>query len=409
MDASFHILDGCMREMELHVTAEELQPRLDEAYRKFQPTVGIKGFRKGKVPLRIIKNMFGESIEHDTLQQLAEDEFKRIVEEQSLNPLGQPALSGMDHTHGGDATLKIRYEVKPEFTLADYHGLKVERAVHALNDDEVNAEIERQRYLESNSEPATTITSDDFIATVDVQKLDPATRTPLVGAIQRGMKVYLKRGTLQKEIREGLYNKQVGDSFVIETTEDGKDPQTIQITVNAIEHVELPALNEEFVRRVSDGKATTIEAYRDLIRTEMERQWKDRDQRQWRDRLAEAYVALHEFPVPETLVAELLKSFLEEYTRQGVPRNFDANAFYEQMRPSAVWQAKWALVREALMKEHGITVEDADVEKFVEDDHARLGIDKERLRQFYKTSEQVREKILLDKVFALLESGVAQS
>ena len=405
MDVTFHTLEGCTREVELTVSAEELQPKLDEAIKEFQPTVAIKGFRKGKVPLRMVEKMFGEAVEHDMLQKLAEEEFKKIVEEKALAPIGTPALSAIDHTHGGSATLKIRYEVKPEFTLADHHGLKIAKPAHSVSDEEVNAEIDRQRYLESNSTPAEEITGDDFIATLDAQKLDPETKSAIVGAMQRDMKVYLKRGTLQPEIRAGLHNKKVGDTFTVETTENEAAPQLLSITVKAIEHVELPPLDNEFVTRISDGKATTPDEYRALVRTEMQKQWNERNSRSVRDRLAEEYVKLHDFPVPEALVNELLKNFLEEYSRQGVPRNFDPMEFYTQMRPSAEWQARWALVREEFMKQHKIDVEDADVEKFVEDDHARLGVDRERLRQFYKTSDQVREKILLDKVFALLESG----
>lgn len=407
MDASFHSLEGCLREVELTLTADELKPRFEEAYKKFQPTVAIKGFRKGKVPLRMIHSMFGEEIEHDTLQHIAEEEYKKIVEEKKLEPIGQPALSAMDYKRGGDATMKVRYEVKPEIVVADYHGLKIEGEDHVVSDEEITAEIERQRYLESESIPADEILSDDFIANVDVQKLDAETRSAIVGQSQKGMKIYLKRESLQKEIRDGLHNKKVGDTFIVETPADGEEgPTVLQFTVNAIERVELPPLSDEFVKRVSDEKAETVDAYRALVSEEMQRQWAERNVRNRRDQLAEAFVALHEFPIPQVLVEELLRSMLDDYTKQGVPRGFDMAQFDAMMRPSAEWQAKWALVREALIEKEGLNVEDSDLEEIVDKEHARVGIDKERLRGFYKTSEQVRDKILMDKVFALLESGV---
>jgi trigger factor len=408
VDIAIQSLEGCTREMQITFAPADLKTKFEEAYRKVRPQLAHRGFRKGHVPQHMLEKMYGEEIEREALTELANEKFKIAVEEGKLLPIGTPELTDLQHTRGESATVTVRFEVRPAIDLQDAVGLEVVHIVHTVKEEEVEAEIDRQRYLESETVEADQILSEDYIATVDLDDIDAATGSPIEGTRRTDNKVYLRRPNVQPELKAALYNTKAGDSFTYEVADapDAETPlhQKLHATVKKVERVELPGLNDEFAVRVSDGKATTVDAYRALVRTEMEHQWNERSKRSMRDKLAEAYSAKHEFPVPDALVHELLHAYLEDYKRQGM-KDLNEREFFADMRPSAEWQAKWTLLREAFIEKNGLTVEDEDIESMVDRDHERLGVDKERLRAFYKKSDQYRDRVLVDKVFDLLEKG----
>ena len=93
MEKNFKELDACARELEVTLNKEELEPHYFAAYKKAQPTVDIPGFRKGKVPIKIVKERFGEAIEAEAEQDIINDEFNKIVKEDKLKVVGQRALT----------------------------------------------------------------------------------------------------------------------------------------------------------------------------------------------------------------------------------------------------------------------------------------------------------------------------
>ena len=103
-------------EMEIVVSAEELKPHIDKAYKEEAKNIQMPGFRKGKVPLQIIKRRFGEAIEYQTIEKLSNDFFRTAIEERDIQPINQPILEDMKFEPGGDLTLKVRYETMPEVT-----------------------------------------------------------------------------------------------------------------------------------------------------------------------------------------------------------------------------------------------------------------------------------------------------
>jgi FKBP-type peptidyl-prolyl cis-trans isomerase (trigger factor) len=118
-------------------------------------------------------------------------------------------------------------------------------------------------------------------------------------------------------------------------------------------------------------------------------------------------VRMHEFTVPESLVNFYLDSFVEDIksrSRDGrLPSGFDEKRFREENRPYAVFQAKWALIRERLIEAEGITATEEDVERLAASEASSLGLDKERLLRYYRTSNAATERVLSAKLMAFLK------
>jgi trigger factor len=410
LEVTINTISDVQREAEIFLTAEELQPHFERAYKKVAPQIEVRGFRKGKVPLEMIKKLYGEAIEQDALDDIANDSFRSAMEEKHIEPLGQPAMVNMDFQRGQHFRFTIQYEVKPTFELKPYKGLAVEKPVHHVTDEEVQSEIERLRRAHATLLGVTLVRdNDNHIITADVQELADD-GMPLIGKKTPDARFELADEALVQEIRDVLAQAEVGGQYRVRFSAQHGDhthQHHIELKVKRIEKVELPEFNDEFVRNITGDSTATTATFLETLRKDLETYWARQSERMLEQAIINELVRMHEFTVPESLVNFYLDSFVEDIksrSRDGrLPSGFDEKRFREENRPYAVFQAKWALIRERLIEAEGITATEEDVERLAASEAASLGLDKERLLRYYRTSNAATERVLSAKLMAFLK------
>jgi trigger factor len=397
------------QEAEIQLTSTELQPWFDKAYVKYRAKAELKGFRKGKAPMEIIKKLYGEAIEHEALDDIANEVYHSAMEERNIHPLGRPSMTDMDFKRGEHFKFKITYEVKPVVELKTYKGIAVQRGVHQVTDADVEDELLQLRKVHSATSPADSAADDEHIVTADVQELDE-TGTPLVGKKSAGVRFYLADTSLVPEIKGALRNITVHDEVKARYTtrhDDHEHPVHIAITPKKIEKIELPPYDEALVKKVTRDKVASPDEFRASIRTDLERYWAERTEAKLTDDIASEIVRQHEFNVPDSLVEGILDSYVEEMRNRSrdrqLPAGFDEKKYREERRVYAVWQAKWMLLKERIAETEKIEVTDADLEKVAEEEATRSGLTKDKLLPHVKTSEAIRDRLLSTKVMTFLK------
>src|ERR1043165_3371498 len=172
METTIHKKSQVLRELEIMVPEEEIQKAFTEAYQAIRPKMALPGFRSGKAPLSVIKKMHGDAIEGDTLERIAQEKFKTVVEEQKLEPIGTPVMTDLHRHHGEGAHFRISYEVRPEITLNDYEGTEVEQPIFTVTDEDVNERVHYLQFNYSTKEPTQSIVDTETI--VSLSFVDPA-------------------------------------------------------------------------------------------------------------------------------------------------------------------------------------------------------------------------------------------
>jgi trigger factor len=408
VEVTINTTSAVAQKAEIQVSNEELKPVFDRAYEKYRQKAEIRGFRKGKAPLDMIRRMYGEAIEHESLDDAADMFYRKAMEERNIRPLGRPTMTDMDFQPGRHFRFTIEYEVRPAIRLGATKGLLVERPRHTVTDAEVQAEIDHLRRINSTSEPADTVTDENHLVTADIQELDES-GSPLIGRKTTGARFLLSDATLAPEIRDALKSAAVDGTYRAQFEdrhEDHTHTVRVALTVTGIERILLPPFDEALVKKVTKDKVTSPEEFTGNVRADLERYWEDQAERKVRDAIADEIVRTHEFDVPESLVNNFLDAFVEDIRNRSkdkaLPPGFDDKKFREESRVHAVWQAKWMLLKEAIAAEEGIAVTDAELEKIAEVEAGRIGIDAARLLQYYKSSQAAGERLLSDKVMAFL-------
>jgi trigger factor len=179
--------------------------------------------------------------------------------------------------------------------------------------------------------------------------------------------------------------------------------------VTKVEKVVLPELNDEFVKKVTKDKIISLEEFRKGVRADLESYWKEKNRRSLINAIVSEIIRIHEFQVPESLTRSVLENLLEEikgqYPNKQLPADFDVEKFFEENRAYAVFQAKWALLREEIIKAESLSIDEAALVALAEQEAPKIGIDKERLIAYYKSSDQVKDRLAGDKLIDLLISS----
>jgi trigger factor len=411
VDVNVKNLSEVSREVEITASSNELQPHFEKAYRDYIPKVDIKGFRKGKAPLDLVKKMYGEMIENESLEEIATEFYRTAAQERDLKPIGDPVLTDMDYKRNESVRFKIQYDIRPTIQLKEYKGIEVEKPVHRVTDEELEQEIVRLRRMNSTTVPAPRAIDDEHIITAEVQEMDK-TGFPIIGKKTDNARFYLADATLEQPIKNALKNAEPGGEYRVQFSHQHGDHMhdvNLKIKATRVERVVLPELNDAFVATITKDKIKTIDEFRTGLRQDLVEYWNEKSQRALSNNIVAELLRRHEFEVPESLVRSVLSGLLEQIRNESkdkkLPNGFGVEKFAKENRAYAIYQSKWALLREEIVNAEKIGVEDSDVTAIAEREAGKLGIDKERLINYYKSSEQVGDRIVGDKLMQFLVSS----
>jgi trigger factor len=396
------------RELTVEVPADEVAPHQEAAIRSFQKRIRIDGFRKGKVPMSMLRQRFGQALEADMAEELAEVFYRRAIDETGLHPVAPGVLKDVQYREGDILRFKAEIEVEPEVKPRDYTGVKAERETWEVKDGQIDRVIDDLRERHAEVHPAEGGAAVGDLVQGDIQALD-GSGVPIIGRKWTDRWIELGKAPLGDAVRDQLTGVATGEerTFTItEKTPDEKgnprdEEKRYSIRVKAVHGKKLPAVDDAFAKTAGDFE--NVEALRAGLRKLLEA---DRDQytrKQTLQRIADQIVRKNEFELPPSLVEASFRRFFEEFSRQ------NPQAPEEEVRrqhlPMIVWSLRWHRLWTAIGAAEGITVTDEDVQAAIRKQiEARPG-DEKRIQARYKNPariEELKDALLEDRVMDFL-------
>jgi trigger factor len=293
----------------VEVPFEELKPSLDAAYRKIGSQVTIPGFRKGKVPPRVIDQRFGRATVLDEAVNDALPKFYgEALEANDVSPLGQPEVDVTSFEDGQQLTFTAEVDVRPEFDLPDYDGLEVTVDDAEVTDAEVDEQLDglRERFATLTGVDRAAADGDfvsiDLSASVAGEAVDDLTA--------KGLSYQVGQGSLLDGLDDAITGLGAGEKADFPTTLVGGDhageEATVTVEVKSVKERELPALDDDFAQTASEFD--TLDELRADVRSRVEGMKGVQQGVQARDRVLEAVLAKVEIPLPEGVVKAEIES-----------------------------------------------------------------------------------------------------
>ncbi len=393
--------------MEVTLSESELQPHYDEAYRKARPDIEIKGFRKGKVPLNIIKQRYGAAIEYEAEQDIINDEFNKIMREDKLPILGLPKITDIKKESGGIA-FKVEFEVVPDFELADYKGLNIDEPVHAVSDEEIREEINKVLTHNGDFEDYEEVEDEQFVVGLKMEPADKETREPVEGEKAVDQHIYLKDHTVLPGLKNIVLGSKLNDVFYYNPNEDEKNaPDTLyKTTVTDIQKLIPKEFTNEFVENYSKGRFKTTEEFQEELSFQMQDEWDKKTRQAVENQLIDKLVDAHDFDPPEGIVHKVMESMVDDlkkrYANTPNPPEISIDRMADDLRPIAQRNVKWELIRNKIIEKEGLRVEEHDVDELAEAEAKRLNADKEAVRNIIMGNENLVSNLLAKKALDFL-------
>lgn len=399
-------------EMEVTASADELKDRVRDAVREQRSQMDIKGFRKGKVPAPMVKKMHGPVLSMRVAEQVTQDAFETMLNDnEEIEMMGQPQISEIDYEIDSDLRTVLRFGVRPEVELKDLSDEEVRMLVHEVTDEDVDKEIDNIREQQADLMPVDESAQDDDYVNVDLQRVDPSTDTPIIGETDEDVGFFLDDERLREELRDAIVGSEAGDTVRAQVPppphSEEEETRTFDITINDVKRRDLPPFDEELVRRVTDGAMEDPEEFRAEMRRRIEQSYERQSREMVQGEIVDRMLELHTVPVPPSVIESFLDSFEEEVKEENdgeLPDDFDRTHFRQQNRGDAEQQARWMIIRDAIVEDADIEVTDDDLRDFFSEQmQGQDDISADQIRGFYQSMprmmQQVDQQILSRKVY----------
>ena len=410
MDTTIKKVSDVEYDLEIRATANDLADEFNTALKAQRARTSMKGFRPGKVPIGVVKKLYGKALAFGVAEKSIQETYESSVMQQSEHDvLGRPKITTLDYEMDGDLFAVVRFGVRPDFELAGMEDQTVSRLVHEVTDEEVRQEIEafleqRAEYTESEGPVRA-----DQLVVVDLQQVDHD-GNPIPGRKDEGLSFYLGKKRVKDEFRDAVVGAKPGDVVTIKMSHDHDDgtshTHTYLATINEVKDRKLPELTDALVKEATSDKFETADAFRDEVRSQIAKSWEKQSRDLLEGMVVERMLELNPVDVPESVIELYLDSFVDDITRQGegkVPEGFDEEAFRSEMAPEAERQGRWMLIRDHIIKDREIKVGDEDVEKHILSESGLEGMDPQIIMQYYRNIpgliERTKQRLVSERVF----------
>ena len=381
MATTFEKLSSNKVKLGFVVESDKFDEGIRKAYQRNVKKFNIPGFRRGKAPMKIIENYYGPGVFYeDAFDIIFPDIYRAALEEHDVKPVDRPELEVEQIEKGKELKFTVEVFVRPDVELGQYTHLGIEKKVEEVTDDDVMADIERARdraarYVEVTDREAKL----DDQANIDYQGLLDG--VPFEGGTAQGHELVLGSGAFIPGFEDQVVGMKIGEEKDLNVTfpenyhsaELAGKPVVFKVKLNSLREKEVPALDDEFVKDVSET-ANTVDEYKKEIREKLEKQAEERADAAFESEIIETISDNAKIDIPKAMVEEQIDAMLRDMELRMMYQGLRMQDFLkysgqtmEQLRDTYRQQAedrvKTQLTIEAITKAEGIEPTDEEIDK----------------------------------------------
>lgn len=406
METKLKEINTYTREISVSVPWDDLEGAFEAHIARFRKKVRLPGFRKGKVPRKVIIQNFGPELEAEFAQDAVEIHYVEALQEHEIAPVNRAEIDDFQFSAGDQLQFNATVEVEPEVKLPKYmRKMKVKKNVYIPEEDDVDLYIEELRRQFSELRTVETGSSAEHLLLVDMQELD-ASGVPIIGKKVEDRYVKVGDGIFGGENLNRLTGLKAGDTAIVEAETTSTNGATkYQLSVKNVQEEVFPDIDEDFIRKV-DEEAADVSSMRQNILERIQTRL-DRDaEGQLNEAIIDYFLQKTVLEPPPSMVENAIDSSLEQ-AKSGNGEAFDEEKYRASARPSVIRSVKWYLIHKALINAETLSVSDEELEAHIDKIVEGAGDQQGQVRRYYKKSsnrERLRDDLLDRSLFEKLKS-----
>ena len=385
--------DPCRQQVTVEIPAEEVAEREEALVQQYSKQARVPGFRKGKVPASVVRNRFAEQLREELLERLVPEYFRVAVMSGGYRPISAPSITDLKANPGEAIRFTASFDVMPEIQLGDYKEIKIEKPNVQISDEDVEAEIKALQERQASFDPveedralvdgdfaqvAFTATPKEDEAAKEGAPQQPKQAKPAEPVKMDDVLVEIGSPTTVPEFSQHLRGAKAGEEKEFEVTyaSDFHDRRlagktfSYHVKVNSIKKKSLPELNDDFAKELSP-EIETLDKLREMIRENLREQRQHEAEHDAKEKLIDALIEKHDFPVPRSMVEHHIGLRLERGLRalaaQGMRKEdmkrMDFRRLSAAQEPAAIKEAKSGLLLHKIADAENIQVSDEELDR----------------------------------------------
>ena len=399
----------------IETSAEEFEAAVNKAYLKMRGKINVPGFRVGKAPRKIIEKMYGAEVFYEeAVNIILPDAYEAAVKEQELNVVGYPEVELESCTKDG-VVFKCTVAIYPEVKLGQYKGLEAPKAEVKVAAADVNARLKEMADRNSRLVSVDRAVKKGDTADIDFEGFDNG--KAFDGGKGENFDLEIGSGSFVPGFEDQLIGMKAGEEKDIDITfpenytpELAGKPVVFHVKVNEVKVKELPAIDDEFAKDVSEFD--TLKELKADIKKKMTEERTASAQRAFEDVLMTKVAEGVKADIPEEMIElqaqQMVEGFKQQLAAQGLPfeqylkmTNSDEAKLLADAKEPAANQVKMDLAIRAIIKAEGLEVSDEEIEAEMKTVADKYGMDLDTVKKYLR-SEDVKEQVMREKVIKVV-------
>ena len=371
-------LEKSMAELQFSIDAEAFKKAVADVFKKEGKKYPVQGFRKGKAPKALIEKMYGADVfTYDAINELFPEAFEAAAKEAGVEPVGRPEVSVDSASEAEGATLTVKVAVKPEVKVGSYNGLTVEKTVHTVTDEAVDAELKRVQERNARELTREGAAQNGDIADIDFEGFVDG--VAFEGGKAEHHELTLGSGAFIPGFEDQLIGCKAGDEKDVVVTfpkeyhaeELAGKEATFKCKVHKVEETILPTLDDEFAKDVSDT-CETLDDLKKEITDRLKNERQEAADAAFEEKLLDVVIAGMKADIPEAMIDSQVDTIVQDFgyrlQMQGMGleqylkmTNTEMGAFRAMFKDQAERQVKTRLALQKVADQENITVSEQEI------------------------------------------------
>lgn len=398
MQVSLETTRGLERRMKVQVPAERVEREVEEQLKSLTKKAKVDGFRPGKVPLKVLRERFGDQVRSDVVRDLLQSTFSEALAQEKLNPAGGPRIDSINTAPGKDLEFIAVFEVYPEVKLTGMSGIKVERPVADVTADDVDAMLDNLRRQHASWEKVSRAAADGDRVQIDFEGFLDG--TPFPGGKGEKVQVVLGEKRMLPDFEKGLVGIKADESreFDVNFPTDYHAPEMagkkarFKVSAHVVEGQVLPEMDEAFCKSfgIQEGGVAKL---REEVTDNMRRELEDTVRRKLKDQALEGLLKANKLDLPKALVDEEVERLRHDaLVRIGVRDAKKASELPRELfEEQAVKRVSLGLLVGEIITQQRLTVDVKRVDERLERMASEYSKPAEAVRSFRSNNDIMRQ------------------
>lgn len=406
-------LNDSERKISIEMPKDETEKYFEEILKEESKKLTIPGFRKGKAPLSLVRQMYGEALFYDNLGKIAQNRFWDEIDTLNIEIIGVPKITSLDITQEQGLKFDIEFEVLPEIDFSDLDqklaDATLEKKEYELSDTYINQILKEIQFQNRTEEQIEVVDSNEVIIEVQrKEKSESPTQQPQTFA------VYLNYEKINPQFRDLFLNKKVGDKIetdldpiIDENKTEQENKIVYEYEIQKILKVILPELNDEFVKKISNNQFENVESFKQNLIQEELKYYENEEEKSLKRKLEDLLIEKFKVTPPPSMVEKSTSNFVKELKRQETYKNLSDEQLSETVKPIAEKNVIWFVIKKSLLKQFNLDLTDQEINEYAQMLSEKYQLPIDQINNYLRTrGANLLEELLEDKIYNFIKPKI---